>query len=272
MIVAIEALARDDFQHCDIVAVRALLLCRLGCVSDPIGAFAGVGDPSSRGGARSAVNLRRVAKLRLLPKMTSCSTATRWLSSPCCSAGIAAAGSNPSMPDLYVGEAVGGDDCETTRIPRSQSAHTTKTCGGRTAGAASPSSPQEQSRPHFRFPRDCRSAMRSTPDASCSSQSATRFATRLAAARQGTRHGVAVHVHPPWGRPIAQIAGTGRRSSTSTALSRHHDQPHVVEHRQVSAPPDHAVDERVTELGRQRIEMTRQAYRLQERATRQHPL
>ena len=32
----------------------------------------------------------------------------------------------------------------------------------------------------------------------------------------GTRHGVAVHVHPPWGRPIAQTAGTGRRSSTNT--------------------------------------------------------
>ncbi|MGZ6651472.1 MAG: hypothetical protein ACXVHB_28990 [Solirubrobacteraceae bacterium] len=46
VIVAIEALAGDDFQHCDIVAVRALLLCRLGCVRDPIGAFAGVGDPS----------------------------------------------------------------------------------------------------------------------------------------------------------------------------------------------------------------------------------
>jgi transposase len=35
-------------------------------------------------------------------------------------------------------------------------------------------------------------------------------------ARMGTRHGVAVHVHPPWGRPIAQTTGTGRRSSTST--------------------------------------------------------
>src|ERR671919_500214 len=30
------------------------------------------------------------------------------------------------------------------------------------------------------------------------------------------RHGVAVRVHPPWGRPIAQTAGTGRRYSTST--------------------------------------------------------
>jgi hypothetical protein len=38
----------------------------------------------------------------------------------------------------------------------------------------------------------------------------------LPAFRMGTRHGVAVHVHPPWGRPIAQTAGTGRRSSTST--------------------------------------------------------
>src|ERR671936_209712 len=28
--------------------------------------------------------------------------------------------------------------------------------------------------------------------------------------------GIAVHVHRPWGRPIAQTAGTGRRSSTST--------------------------------------------------------
>ena len=45
--------------------------------------------------------------------------------------------------------------------------------------------------------RDCRSAMRSTRDTSCSSQSATRFATKVAGARQGTRHGVAVHVHPP---------------------------------------------------------------------------
>jgi hypothetical protein len=32
----------------------------------------------------------------------------------------------------------------------------------------------------------------------------------------GTRHGVAVQVHPLLGRPIAQTAGTGRRSSTST--------------------------------------------------------
>jgi hypothetical protein len=32
--------ARADFQQCDIVAVRAVLLCRLECVSDPIGAFA----------------------------------------------------------------------------------------------------------------------------------------------------------------------------------------------------------------------------------------
>ena len=38
----------------------------------------------------------------------------------------------------------------------------------------------------------------------------------LATAPMGTRHGVAVRVHPPWGRPIAQTAGTGRRSSTST--------------------------------------------------------
>jgi hypothetical protein len=53
-------------------------------------------------------------------------------------------------------------------------------------------------------------------DARVSSQSATRFATRVAAARHGTRLGVAVHVHPLWGRPIAQTAGTGRRSSTST--------------------------------------------------------
>ena len=28
--------------------------------------------------------------------------------------------------------------------------------------------------------------------------------------------GIAVHVHPPWGRPFTQTAGTGRRSSTST--------------------------------------------------------
>jgi hypothetical protein len=32
----------------------------------------------------------------------------------------------------------------------------------------------------------------------------------------GTQHGVAVHVYPPWGRPIAPTAGNGRRSSTST--------------------------------------------------------
>jgi hypothetical protein len=32
----------------------------------------------------------------------------------------------------------------------------------------------------------------------------------------GRRHVVAAHVHPPWGHPIAQTAGTGRRSSTST--------------------------------------------------------
>ena len=39
---------------------------------------------------------------------------------------------------------------------------------------------------------------------------------RESVARVGTRHGVAVHVHSPRGRPIAQTAGTGRRSSTST--------------------------------------------------------
>jgi len=31
------------------------------------------------------------------------------------------------MPDLHLGKAVGGDDCGTTRIPRSQSALTTRT-------------------------------------------------------------------------------------------------------------------------------------------------
>jgi hypothetical protein len=49
----------DDLQHSDGVVARAVLFCR-HCGSDPIGPFAGVGDPSKRGGASSAVNPRRV--------------------------------------------------------------------------------------------------------------------------------------------------------------------------------------------------------------------
>ena len=37
--------------------------------------------------------------------------------------------SDPPMPELYLGKAVGGNDCDRIRIPRSQPAHTTRTTG-----------------------------------------------------------------------------------------------------------------------------------------------
>ncbi len=52
----------EDFQHSDGVVARAVLTCRR-CGSDPIRAFAEVGGPSSRGGARSAVEPRRGANV-----------------------------------------------------------------------------------------------------------------------------------------------------------------------------------------------------------------
>lgn len=52
----------EDFQHSDGVVARAVLTCRR-CGSDPIRAFAAVGGPSSRGGARSAVKPRRGANV-----------------------------------------------------------------------------------------------------------------------------------------------------------------------------------------------------------------
>ena len=121
--------------------------------------------------------------------------------------------SAPPARRLSEGRGRGASGCAASlsKVARSDSAPGDRSDARRSCGAGTSSRPSTRS-----HSRDCRSAMRSTRDASCSSQSATRFATRVAAARQGTRHGVAVHVHPPWGRPIAQTAGTGRRSSTST--------------------------------------------------------
>jgi hypothetical protein len=54
---------------------------------------------------------------------------------------IAAALSGWPAPVLYLGEAVGDDDCKATRIPRSQSTHPTRTTHVRAAGTASGLSP-----------------------------------------------------------------------------------------------------------------------------------